>query len=207
MKIIIFGATGRVGSKLVEQALEAGHTVTAFTRDHSKIEVVNKNLTIYEGDILDPVPVMDAIANHEAVLCCLGAGRKGTVRSAGTLNIIRGMEGTGVSRLICQTTLGAGDSNGNLNFFWKHVMFGWFLKEAFLDHEKQETYIRQSTLDWTIIRPAAFTDGPRTGKYKHGFSSDDRTITLKISCADVADFMLRQLYDDTYHHKTPGLSY
>jgi putative NADH-flavin reductase len=62
-------------------------------------------------------------------------------------------------------------------------------------------------LDWTIIRPGAFTDGPKTGKYRHGFPGTDRSLTLKISRADVADFMLRQLTDGAYLHKTPGLSY
>jgi putative NADH-flavin reductase len=207
MKIIIFGSTGRVGSKLVEQALEEGHAVTAFTREHSKIKAAHKNLTIYQGDIMDPVSVKDAVTGHEVVLCSIGGGRKGTVRSAGTLSIIRAMEGTNVRRLICQTTLGAGDSKGNLNFFWKHIMFGWFIKEAFLDHELQESYVRRSTLDWTIVRPAAFTDGPRTGKYRHGFSPDDKSVSLKISCADVADFMLKQLNNDRYLRKTPGLAY
>ena len=117
------------------------------------------------------------------------------------------MEKLGVERLICQSTLGVGDSRGNLSFFWKRIMFGLFLREALEDHVKQEDHIKQSRLDWTIVRPAAFTDGEHTGRYRHGFRDDDRTTTLKISRADVADFMLRQLRDGAYHRRTPGLSY
>lgn len=86
-------------------------------------------------------------------------------------------------------------------------MFGWFLKEAFADHVDQERYVRESDLDWVIVRPAAFTDGPVTGEYKHGFASTDKELTLKISRADVAHFILEQLEDDTYLRRTPGLSY
>lgn len=86
-------------------------------------------------------------------------------------------------------------------------MFGLLLRKAFADHVLQEEYVKQSRLDWTIVRPGAFTDGALTGEYRHGFSATDKGITLKISRADVADFMLKQLVDETYLHATPGLSY
>lgn len=208
MRLIIFGSTGTIGKKLVQQALEQGHTVTAFARNADKLnDVRHPNLTIYQGDVFDFQAVEKAVRGHDAVLCALGAGRQGKVRSEGTRNIIRAMESTGVKRLICQTTLGAGDSQGNLNFFWKRIMFGWFLKDAFLDHEIQEKYILDSPLNWTIVRPAAFTDGVVTGNYQHGFSANNKSIKLKISRADVADFMLKQLTSEEYLRKTPGLSY
>ncbi|HCI04008.1 TPA: epimerase, partial [Candidatus Peribacteria bacterium] len=144
---------------------------------------------------------------QEAVLCAIGAGRQGRIRSEGTRNIILAMKNTGVRRLICQSTLGVGDSQGNLNFFWKHIMFGLLLRRAYADHVSQEDYVKKSRLDWTIVRPGAFTDGNRTGVYRHGFPSTDKTIKGKISRADVADFMLKQLTDRTYLHETPGLSY
>ena len=208
MRLIIFGSTGSIGKQLVLQALSLGHTVTAFARSKSKLQDIEHNhLTLYEGDVLDPASVEKAVKGHEAVLCALGAGRKGRVRSEGTRNIIRAMEKAGIKRFICESTLGAGDSKDNLNFFWKHIMFGWFLKEAYADHELQEKYIKASDLDWTIVRPAAFTDGKATGNYQHGFSSKDKSLKLKISRADVAMFMLMQLTTDEYLKKTPGLSY
>jgi len=207
MKIAIFGATGSVGRKAVNQALDEGHVVTAFVRDGSKLGVQNTNLRIVEGDVADLVSVEEAVKGQEAVLCVLGAGRKGNIRSEGTKNIITAMKNKGVRRLICQSTLGAGDSRPALNFWWKHVMFGLLLRPAYADHQRQEEFVRQSDLDWTIIRPAAFTDGPRTGKYKHGFSNDDKSLTLKIARADVAEFLVKQLTDNSYIRKTPGLSY
>jgi putative NADH-flavin reductase len=72
---------------------------------------------------------------------------------------------------------------------------------------EQERYIKESDLDWVIVRPAAYTDGPATGEYKHGFAATEKGLKLKISRADVAGFVLEQLEDDTYLRQTPGLSY
>ena len=120
MKLIIFGATGRVGSQLVSQALSQGHTVTAFVRDPQKLKTISdSNLRFVVGNVMNPGDVEKAMEGHDAVLVALGSGRKGNIRSEGTNNVLKAMERTGVKRLVCQTTLGAGDSKGNLNFFWK----------------------------------------------------------------------------------------
>jgi putative NADH-flavin reductase len=207
MRLIIFGATGSVGRILVEQALQDNHLVTAFLRDPAKLTISHSNLKVAQGDVLDYQSVEKAVKNQEVVICTLGAGAKGKLRAAGTKNIIRAMENTGVQRFICQSTLGIGDSRGNLNFFWKYIMFGMFIKQAYKDHELQEKYVMQSKLDWIIVRPAAFTDGQRTGNYRHGFRPHEPGLTLKISRADVADFILHQLEKDTYLRRTPGQSY
>ena len=207
MKLIIFGSTGTVGRHLTEQALQKGYAVTAFTRNPAKLPTGYANLKPHQGDVLDVSSVEEAVKGHQAVLCALGAGRQGKVRAEGTRHIIRAMEHAGVKRLICQTTLGAGDSRGNLNFFWKHIMFGLLLKEAYKDHQVQEDYVKRSGLEWTIVRPGAFTDGPLTGAYLHGFPAGDKSTKLKISRADVAHFMLRQLDDPAYLRQTPALSY
>lgn len=208
MKLLIVGSTGTIGRQLVAQALNQGHLVTAFARDPAKLDPAkHPNLRVFRGDVLDPAAVEKAVTGQEAVLCALGAGSKGHVRATGTQNIVRAMEQAGIKRLVCQTSLGIGDSRGNLDFFWKYIMFGLLLRAAFADHEKQEAYVRQSELDWVLVRPAAFTNGKRTGQYRHGFSGTDKTLKLKIARPDVADFMLKQLTDDTYLRQTPGLSY
>ena len=209
MKLVIFGSTGSIGSHVVEQALEQGHTVTAFVRNPNKLNVQHPNLNIFTGDVMNPAAVEEAVIGHEAAICILGSGKKlsGNVRSQGTKNIIQALEKAGVKRFICQSTLGAGDSWSNLNFYWKYIMFGFILRKVFADHQIQEQYVRHSNLDWTIIRPAAFIDGDRTGKYRHGFPGSDRTSSLTISRPDVADFILKQLSDNTYLGKAASLSY
>ncbi len=209
MKVLILGATGSIGRQLVQQALEQGHLVTAFVRNPAKLNLQHANLKIVQGDVLDSMAVEQAVRGQNAVLCSLGSGqqRTGTIRSEGTRQIIQAMEKVGVQRLICQTTLGVGESQGNLNFFWKYIMFGFLLRQVFLDHVRQEEFVKQSHLDWTIVRPSAFVDSDLTGIYRHGFSGTDKIPSLTISRADVADFMLKQLTDSSYLHQTPGVSY
>lgn len=209
MNVVIFGSTGSVGRPLVREALAQGHQVTAFARRPEKLglEDAGSALTVVQGDVTDADAVERAVAGHDAVICVLGAGRKGRVRAAGTRNIVRAMERTGVKRLVCQSTLGVGESSANLNFFWKHLMFGMLLKGAFADHVEQEEVVRESGLDWVIVRPGAFTDGAATGEYRHGFGPDEPGLALKISRADLVGFLLEQLENDVYIGKTPGVSY
>ena len=188
-------------------ALEQGHQVTAFARNPSALPLEHPHLTRIAGDVLKPQVVADAVDGHDAALITLGAGLKGTVRSAGTRHVIDAMEQHGVRRLVCLSTLGAGDSRGNLNFFWKHIMFGLLLRKAFADHEAQEAIIKRSKLDWIIVRPGAFADGLATGAYKHGFPPTEKNLKLKISRADVANFMVQRLTGETYLRQSPGLSY
>ena len=209
MKLLVFGATGGTGQELVTQALEAGHSVSAYARDPSKIEdLQHERLSVVSGDVLDPDAVRNAVAGHDAVLSAIGAAaNRTTLREEGTRNIIEAMGETGVKRLISLSSLGVGDSRTNLSFFTRYIVVGIFLRHAFADHERQEVVVKQSSLDWTIVRPPHLKDGPRTGSYRHGFSTTDRQIEGWISRADVADFMLAQLDDDKYLCKTPGVSY
>lgn len=207
MKIIVIGATGSLGRHVVGQAVKQGHQVTAFSRNLHELGINDANLHLEPGDVLDRAAVETAVADHDVVIVALGAGHKGGVRAPGTENVVAGMKAQGVSRLICLSTLGAGDSRNLLNFFWKRIMFGLLLRAAYADHQAQEQAVRDSGLDWTIVRPAAFTDGPATGIYRHGFSNFEKDLSLKISRADVADFMLKQLTGGDYLRQSPGLSY
>lgn len=207
MKIVVIGATGSLGRHVVEQALAQGHHVSAFSRHPEKLGLEDPKLRLVPGDAFDIRAVAAAIAGQDAVIVTLGAGFKGEIRTAGTRNAIDGMKTHGVKRLICLSTMGAGDSRPMLNFFWKRIMFGLLLRSAYADHLEQERVVQASGLDWTLVRPAAFIDGAATGTYKHGFANSQQGLSLKISRTDVADFMLKQLEDGTYLHRTPALSY
>ncbi len=209
MKLLIFGATGGTGRELLKQALDQGHHLVAFVRDPTKIaEFRSPNLRVIRGDVLDSAATESTVAGQEAVFSTIGTGaRRSTLREDGTRNIVMAMEKAGVRRLICQSSLGVGNSHANLPFFTKYIIVSVFLRHAFADHERQEAIVKKSALDWTIVRPPHLNDGSRTGVYRHGFPITDRQIKGKISRADVADFMLKQLTDDTYLHQTPGVSY
>lgn len=211
MKILVFGASGGTGRELVTQALDQGHVVTAFVRDPVKIDdVQHANLSVVSGDVLNPSDVSNAVTGQEAVLVSIGAGpKRSTIREEGTRTIVRAMQDAGVKRLVCMSSLGVGDSRKNLPFFTKYVVVGIFLRHAFADHEQQEAVVRASNLDWILVRPPHLKEGPHTGTYQHGFAV---TTTYKdiegwISRSDVADFMLKQLADDSYIHQAPGVSY
>ncbi|MFZ6010025.1 MAG: NAD(P)-dependent oxidoreductase [Bacteroidota bacterium] len=207
MQVIIFGATGSLGTYVVKEALANGHSVRAFTRSGDKIkDIESSQLSIVKGDVYRLADVQTAIEGTDAVLCCLGDGAAGNVRATGTLHIVKAMEHVGVTRLICQTTLGLGDSWNNLNFFWKHIMFGFFLKKAFTDHQLQEQHINASKLDFTIVRPSAFTNEPAAKTFKVGFNAQARNLRLSIPRADVAYFMVDQLNSRKHIRDTVGIS-
>jgi putative NADH-flavin reductase len=207
MNILIIGSTGSIGRKLVTQALARGHAVMAFAREPSKLHTEHQRLVLARGDVMDPASLERAMPGQDVVLSALGAGGRGGVRAAGTRNIIAAMQRCGVRRFVSLSSLGVGDSRANLNFFWKYVMFGLLLRRAYADHVAQERHIRNSDLDWIIVRPGSYTDGERTGAYRHGFAASDTGLKLQISRDDVADFMLNQLDEDGYLHRTPGISY
>ena len=210
MRTIIFGSTGGTGRQIVTQALEQGHHVTAFARSPEKLNIAHENLQVLQGNVLDYPSVEQAIVGQEVVLCALGLPAimdKSQLRANGTKNIIRAMEKTGVRRLICQSSNGVGDTSKTLPFFTKYIIVPFMLRRVFADHEIQEELIKESQLDWIIVRPTALTDGKKTGVYQQGLTLDNRTATFKISRADVADFMLKQLVDNHYLHNTPSISY
>ena len=121
MKLLIFGSTGGTGRELLKQALEQGYRVTAYARNPAKIDdIKHTSLQVIRGDVLDPASVESAVAGQEAVLSTIGAGAGRTgLRADGTRNIVEAMEKIGVRRLVCQSSLGVGDSRDNLPFFTK----------------------------------------------------------------------------------------
>jgi putative NADH-flavin reductase len=209
MKLLVFGSTGSIGRQLVEQALAQGHAVTAFARNPAKLDLKHAQLKLVQGDVLDYAAVERAVQGQEAVLSALGtpALTKNTVRSEGTRNIIRAMEKAGVRRLICLSSIGIGDSQDMLPFHYKYILVPLLLRQGFAEHELEEAWVKQSQTDWTIVRPGAFTNGDRTGAYRHSLTANGKPIKAKISRADVADFVLKQLQDKTYLHQTPWISY
>lgn len=205
MNITVFGATGTIGRLLVEQALAEGHGVSAFTRDAARVTVEHDRLHVVEGDVTDPAACLPAVKDAHAVVIALGAGRKGKVREAGTRAVVEAMKQAGGGRLVCQSTLGVGSSRPNLNLLWKYVMFGALLRPAYADHVRQEKLVKESDLDWTIVRPSAFAD-QSPGLVRHGFGGSETGLRLKIARADVAAFLLAQVEDGTYLRRAVSLS-
>jgi uncharacterized protein YbjT (DUF2867 family) len=221
MRLAIFGPTGGTGRRLVERAIAEGHEVTAFARNPSRISARHQRLRVVVGDAFDPAAVREAVAGNEAVICVLGSrtpsnplhprrqGDPNGVTSVGTKNIIAAMKEHGLRRLVCQTAWGVGESRQDPGFagaFFMNVLVPPLLRDEYADKEAQEKIVGESDLEWIIVRPMILTNGPWTNDYR-------ADVDLKpgrrpyIARADVADFLLRQLTDEKFVHKTPAIGY
>ena len=209
MKILIVGATRGIGKQLLEQALTAGHAVTALARNPQALGKQHERLTMLKGDILDPDSVAAAMSGQDAVCCTIGVKtpwEQATVFSQGTKNLLQAMEKCGVKRLVCVTGIGAGNSKGHGGFLYDSILFPLLLKGVYVDKDRQEALIEASATDWTIVRPGFLTNGPLTGNYR--MPTDLTGVTAgRISRADVAHFMLKELEANRYVRKAPLLTY
>ena len=207
-RVLIVGATGGTGRQLVMQALERGYAVTALVRDPARLQVDHPQLTIIKGDVLDEHAVEAAMRGQEAVLCALGHKRyfhPTRILSEGTQNILRAMDTHGVPRLVCETSLGIGDSAGRMGLYYTLFVIPVILPFYFWDKTRQERMIAGSNVEWVIVRPGVLTNGDKRGRSRHGRQVGSFLLTVRISRADVADFMLNQLTSDTYLRAATGV--
>jgi putative NADH-flavin reductase len=208
MNILIVGASRGIGRQLVEQALAAGHAVTALARNPAHVNGADERLRTVKGSILDAVALDQAMAGRDAVCCAIGVKtpwEQPTLFSEGTRRLLEAMKKAGVRRLVCVTGIGAGDSRGHGGFFYNRVLFPLLAKGIYADKDRQEALIRASDTDWTIVRPGFLSNGPLTGNYR--VFTDLAGVTAgRISRADVAHFMLKELESSRYLRQTPLLT-
>lgn len=203
MKAVVFGATGKTGTEIVNQALAKNHEVTAFARDPSRLtlehetESVEDRLRLMSGDVFDISAVKHAVKGQEAVICSLGSNSLGktTVRGEGTANIIKAMEDEHVDRLLVVSAMGTGESWSSLSLTNK-FFYATLLRSSRQDHEEQETMVKRSNLDWTILRPSGLTDGAMTGTYTIG--KNIKGESSRIARADVAQAIIKELDEKAF---------
>src|SRR5258708_4232470 len=171
MKVIVFGATGATGKELVSQARDQGHTVTAFSRNRSKIPSIS-GIQIGHGDVRADKSVVDAMVGHDAVLVALGSGTLGRsdLLKCGSINIIAAMYQHRVRRVIALGAAGAipgaAKHQGALGRTLFGVLTRTLLRNTLDDQGELEKQIAASELDYTIVRPARLTNGSATGTYR-----------------------------------------
>jgi putative NADH-flavin reductase len=149
------------------------------------------------------------VSGKDAVCICVGippTRKPVDVFSEGTRQVLAAMKSTPGIKLIAITGIGAGDSKGHGGFFYDRIINPLLLGTIYADKNRQEALIKASGATWMIVRPGFLTNGPRTGTYR---VIDDLTnLTAgKISRADVADFMLKELRNPSHFGKTPLLCY
>ena len=203
MKIAIFGASGRTGIMTVYQALDKGYEVNAFARKAYNVTIRHPKIRIVEGDILDYQKVKEAVEGVDAVIITLGMDKNKPLRtfSAGTANIIKAMKESGVKRLICMSS--AGLLGKDTHPVFGKIIIPLFLNHIYADKKEQMNSIKESGLEWIIIRPPRLTQAPKTGKYQ---LTEGRPGTRSVPRADVADFMLKLVKDKSYDGKIPAIA-
>lgn len=206
MKILILGSTGGTGQQLVTQSLKQNYEITALVRDPSKLKLNHENLTIVKGSVLDKGVFANALEGKDAVISALGVGKslmsKDLISNAVRI-IIPAMNEKNVKRLVFLSAFGVGETFKQANFIQK-VIFKLFLRNIYADKSKADDQIHRSALEWTLVYPVLMTDTPGTGKYKVGEKLEMKGMP-KISRADVAEFMLQQLNENTFLKKSPIL--
>jgi putative NADH-flavin reductase len=209
VKVVVFGATGGTGRQVVEQALEAGYLVTAFVRDPGKLEVEHPNFSVYQGDVMEAEKVEQATEDQEAVISTLGPTRPPVPAMMETAaeNIVNAMQKHGLRRLISTTGGGVRAPQDQPKLF-DHLMKGLLSLMAgavLRDSEANVEIIRNSNLDWAIVRFPRLVDGTHTGTYRVGYVG--KNSGSQLSRADGADFIIKELKSREYLHQMPMVSY
>lgn len=209
MKIAVLGATGGTGKALIDQALAAGHEVTALVRDPAKLDG-NLPITVVEGNAESRTVVLKALEGADAVVCALGSYNRKRNRdvSGPTRTLLEAMREVGTPRLVVVSTIGVGDSLKQVkSFVFRRLIIGLFAKNIWRDRERQEAIIKASNVNWTIARPGRLTDDPHTGTYQIAASDAPQPGKIAIARADVADFCLKAAQDDRYAKRAVCLFY
>jgi len=209
MKIVIFGASGKTGTLITEQALAKGHHVIAFIRRPGSIIQHHPNLQVIVGNLNDESKLKEAIAGSDVCISALGGGsltKHAPEVISGIDSIVTIMEQEQAGRLIYLSSIGAGESRNLMSPLVRFIIADIILRVALADHTLNEQRIEKSKLQWTIIRPGSLTNGPKTGNLKHGSNNTILKGSTKISRANVASFMLSLLEDSAYINKSVWLN-
>ena len=195
MKVIVFGATGRTGRLVCQQALKAGHEVTAFGRSAEKLAAIDPSIAPSQGDVMQPEAVTKGIAGKDAAIVCLGSNnlKDTTTLTTGTGNVIEGMNARGAKRLVVLSAAGVSESWQQISWLSK-LLFKTLLRNIFADHHAQEALVEQSQLNWTIVRAAVLSNKSATGQCTASNSAPIKGITR----ADLAQFLVAQVADKTH---------
>jgi putative NADH-flavin reductase len=207
MKFVVLGATGGIGLEVVRQAIEHGHSITAFVRSPEPLKSFCNRITIKQGDLLNSAELAKAISGHDAILSGLGPRVPIAKTDANLLRnfataLTTAMHHVGVRRAVIVSTA----------FLFKNsivpptYIFGrLFFPGIVMDASGMERALMKSGLDWTIVRPPRLTDKPLTGKYRARLGHLPR-FGFNISRADVAHCVIKTVEDRASIGKILGLS-
>jgi len=220
MKLTIFAATGGIGRQALERAIAEGHEVTAAVRNPKKLSREIRFVTV-DLEAPDPAVLEHAVEGADAVLSCLGprSPSEAGIASRGTRTIVRAMQKAGVRRIVVVSAapISTVPSPGRKEpprqdpgdgFFMRNLfspLTKAALRKPYADLALMEDVIRDSGLDWTVVRPPRLTDKPLSGNYRMAYGRNLRGGFL-VSRADVAHLMLRVLREPETISQTIGIA-
>jgi len=207
MKVVVFGASGRVGRMFVDAALVRGHAITAFTRNSANIRVKHKNLRISGGNVSDDNAVKEAVKGQDVAVIALGAkdiSKPHSVCSDGVRRIVQAAQTFKVPRLVLMGNLGllphpSGKMQGDVNL-------PPFLQFVFADQKTAYQELVNSGLDYTVLCPPFMPNGEKTGKYR--VAVDEALPNAKsISLEDAVELLVKEVFDAPHHNVRVALAY
>ena len=210
MKVVVFGANGPTGRLASRLAVEQGHSVRAVTRSPESFPLSHPHLEVVHGDVFDQDSVRRAVAGQDAVLSALGVpyGRDEiTTYSVGTSAMLQAMDESGIARLICVSSSALDPEAGpHGGFFFERVLqpfvAGVMGRTLYDDMKRMEQILRDSGVDWTVLRPSGLFDATQVSEYLVAERYVPQKFTARI---DLADAMVRQLEDRTYLRTTAAV--
>ena len=206
----LFGATGFIGARVLDELVARGHAVKALARNAGRLEP-RAGMEAVSGNAADPAAVALTVGGTEAVISCLGNPR-GERRPPGHLaslleSICTQMERESIRRLIAVS--GAGVTLPGERKPFPHNLLSALVRLAARNaveakQRELDTLLAHSTLDWTAVRPTRVVEGTASARFR--VSTDSRAIGVRVTRGDLAAFMVAQLTDSTYIRKAPFVS-
>jgi nucleoside-diphosphate-sugar epimerase len=211
MNVTVFGATGAIGSQVVDQLRSRGHTVTAYVRNPAKVPAGWEKVAVVVGELTDAAAIDRAVNGADAVVSALGPSLSraatGLQLVEGTRNIVAAMRRHGVRRYVGNATPSVLDPRERPTWQTRPSTFmaKTFLRRAYDELVGMSQIVMSSGLDWTIVRFLAPKDGPARGRLRRGFYGSDR-LGFAITRADIAIFTATQVDDTHYIGSAPAIS-
>ncbi len=197
MKIALFGASGTIGQRIAQEALRRGHQVTAIVRDPAGVQISDPQLTVTQGNVLDPANVAQVAAGHDVVVSAISPrGQSLQAVPDAAHSLLDGVKRAGVKRLVIVGGVGSLEVAPGLRLAdtpdfpaaWKGI--------AQAHHEALDVYRQNSDVDWAYASSAAFiAPGERTGTYRLGTDQlvTDEKGESRISAEDFAVALLDEI--------------
>jgi putative NADH-flavin reductase len=202
MKVIVFGANGRVGAQVVKRALEKGHKVTAFVRHTESIALLHPNLTVVQGDAMHQQDVAKHMAGQDAVISCLSSDEQ-SHRLVFMNHIINAMRQHKVHRIIAIGGIGALQASEHLKVY-ETSTFPREYVELTQAHIRVLDALLTSRMEFTFVCPPMIVEGERTGAHK--VQDNYPTPGWKVTSGDLADFMVVELGERKHVGVKVGIS-